>query len=103
MHGILIGGQQTQSMPDADLGQQGVDDANLHTSSTAHIAKFCSGGVILPVWRDQRQGRESFDDLRMRLRAGKALQQFLHHQSSGDDHFTFQSAELSFHAIHVDS
>ena len=74
-------------MTDAELCEQGVDGADLHAGATASIAQFRGIDVILPVWSEERQGREPADDVVARTWAGKPLQQFLQDQPRGDDGF----------------
>ena len=75
-------------MPDAKLGEQGVDGADLHAGATAAIAQIRGVDVILPVRCDERQRREPLDDVFARTRAGESLQQFLQDQSRSHDDFT---------------
>lgn len=61
-------------MPNAKLGQQGVDCADLHTGATALIAKFRSSKVVLAIRAEQWQRAETLDNLLARFRARKSLQ-----------------------------
>lgn len=74
-------------MTETELGEQGVDGANLHTRAPAAIAQFRGVDVILPVRSQQRQGREPLDDVFACTRAGESLQQFLQDQPRGHDGF----------------
>ena len=49
---VVVGRQQRQFVTNAELREQGVDGANLHTGATAAIAQFRGVNVILPVRGD---------------------------------------------------
>jgi hypothetical protein len=72
-------------MADAQLCEHGVDRPDLHAAASARVPNAGSGDVVLTIGLDQRQGGEALDDLRLGLRAGKALQNFLQHET-GRDH-----------------
>ena len=84
---VVIGRQQRQFVTNAELREQGVDGADLHTRATAAIAQFRGVDVILPVRSEERQGREPVDEVFARTRAGKPLQQFLQDEPRGHDGF----------------
>gem|GEM_PF-4254948 len=78
---VVVGRQQRQSVTDAELREQSVDGADLHTGATAAITQFRGVNMILPVRGEERQGREPVDDVFTRTRTCEPLQQFLQNQS----------------------
>lgn len=72
-------------MPDAQLGKQCVDGANLHAALAAGSAQGCCGNVVLAIWLKQRKGSKSLDDLGPVPGAREPLQQFLKYQACRDD------------------
>jgi hypothetical protein len=47
---ILICRQEYQRMTDAQLGEQGVDGANLQARTRASVAQFSGINVVLSIW-----------------------------------------------------
>ena len=82
---VSVRRQQGQFVAYAQLAQQRVDRPNLDAGPPANVANFRGIDVVLPVRHQERQGRESPHDVLAGTRAGKALQQFLQHQASGDN------------------
>ncbi|HZE91278.1 MAG TPA: hypothetical protein VE029_06150 [Rhizobacter sp.] len=60
---VLIRGEERHIVPDAQLGKQGVDRAELDTRPTTRIAYGCRGDVVVPVGLQQGQGGETLNDL----------------------------------------
>lgn len=86
--------EQRQLVTHAQLRQQHVDSADLHTALPTNGAKLRCRNVILPIGNDQRKRRESLDDLLVRLRTGEALEQLLKHEPGRDHAFSrLQSAD----------
>lgn len=50
---VLVGAQQNQVIPDAELPDQRVDGAYLYTRPTAQISEPCGGNMVLAVWLKQ--------------------------------------------------
>ena len=89
---VVIGRQHDQLMTNAKLREHGVNSADLQAGATTAISQFRGFDVILPVWRQKRQGRETLNNVLARPRAGESLQQFLQNQSRGHDGIaTFKS------------
>ena len=61
-------------MSQAETSQQCIDRSDLDAGASAGIAKQGGLDMILPVWDDERERRESIDDLVSGLRAGESLQ-----------------------------
>ena len=64
-------------MTNAKLREDGVNRADLHAGATTAISQFRCIDVILAIWRQKRQRRESLDDLSTRSRTGESLEQLL--------------------------
>jgi len=73
-------------MTHAQLGEEGIDGANLHAGATAAVSQSRGVDVILPIWGDERQCRELLDYRVTRSRARESLQQFLQDEPGGQDH-----------------
>lgn len=103
---VLIGTQQSQFMPDAQLGDQRIDRADLHPGLATDIAQICSGDVVVSIRLNQSERTEAADDPRSCLRCNEALQQFLKDQSSRHNHVgtrqrILQRSDLRFNGRHV--
>lgn len=83
-------------MPNAELGKQRVDRADLHAGLAAGVAHGCGVDVVIPIGLNQRQGGEAFDDLRPRLGTRETLQQFLQDKSRRDDDLRTQQGLREF-------
>ena len=85
-------------MTDAQAGQQRVDGSNLNPAAAAPVAEFGRLDVIVTVWDQQRQRRESIDNPATGARTGKALQQLLQHKPGRDQHLAgFDGAPQFMH------
>src|SRR3954465_15662058 len=71
-------------MTDAQAGQQRVDGSNLNPAAAAPVAEFGRLDVIVTVWDEQRQRRESIDNPGPGAGTGKALQQLLQPEPGRD-------------------
>lgn len=69
----------------AKLSKQRIDSAHLYPCSAANVPDSCRADMVVPVWLYERQSRKPLDDLRLRLRSGEALQQFLEDKAGSDD------------------
>lgn len=72
-------------MPDAELGEQGVDRPDLQTTAAAGRAQAGGGDVVIAVGDEQRQGGEPARDPLAVARAVEPLEQLLQHEP-GRDH-----------------
>ena len=93
-------------MPDAELGDDRVDCANLHAGSAACVSQGGCGDMVLPVRLDQGERGESFDDLRVGPGSCEALKQFLQDQAGGDDDIAsgeslFERLDLRFFSLDI--
>jgi hypothetical protein len=86
-HEVFIGRQQRQRVTHAQLSEQSVDRADLHTSPATPVAQFGSVDMILPVRIEKGQCGEPLDEVFARTRAGETLQQLLKDQSRRDQNF----------------
>lgn len=86
MREVLVGRQQSQSVTDAELGDQGIHGAQLNTRSQALVPKLGRRDVIIPIRLYECEGTEAFDDRRDRLGAGEPLKQFLQNNSGCHNH-----------------
>ena len=93
-HKVLIGSQQGQFVMYAKLRKQSVDGADLNAGSAAGVSDSCGANVIASVRLYEREGGKALNDLRLRLRSGKALKQFLQDQTSSDHHSISQQRIL---------
>lgn len=91
---VVVDAQQCQIVPDAELGEQGVDRADLNSGSAASISEFGRRNVILTVGLEQRKRCEALDYLCARLRAGEALKQFLKDEACCHDDVGTQESIL---------
>ena len=74
----------------AKLRKQSVDGADLNAGSAAGISDSGGANVIVSVRLYERQSGKALNDLRLRLRSGEALKQFLQNQAGSDNHLTSQ-------------
>jgi hypothetical protein len=74
-------------MTDAQLGEQGINGANLQAWATAAIAQFGSINVVLSIRIEKWQSGKSFDDLLAGTGTNESLEEFLEDQSGGDNYF----------------
>ena len=72
-------------MPNAKLGEQGVDGADLNSSASTPIANLGGADVVIAIRHDQRQRAESFDDVLVRARAGESLKELLQYEAGCHD------------------
>jgi hypothetical protein len=72
-------------VPPAELDQESVERAELHAMSAAGVANPRRFDVVLPIRRDEGQGRETFNKLVVSLRTLEPLQQFLKDESGCED------------------
>ena len=90
MHKVLIGSEQGQFVAYAKLRKQSVDGADLNAGSAAGISDSGGANVIVSVRLYERQSGKALNNLRLRLRSGEALKQFLQNQAGSDNHLTSQ-------------
>lgn len=69
----------------AELGQEGVDRADLHAASAATVSQLGRFNVILAVRREHRNGGEWIEDLVTGARTRKPLENSLKDEASGQD------------------
>ncbi|MEI2623494.1 MAG: hypothetical protein V9G23_06050 [Giesbergeria sp.] len=81
---IFVCGQERQVVPDGELCKQGINGPHLNTCFATCVSQDRSADVILSIGRKQRQGSETFDDLRLGFWAREPLQQLLKNQTCGD-------------------
>lgn len=74
---IIVGREQREFVSDAELREQSVDRPDLHACATAAISQRRGIDVILPVRHEERQCRESINDVPACARPCKSLQQLL--------------------------
>lgn len=74
---VLISAQQNDLVPDAELRNECVNCANLHTRPAACVSKTRSGNMVLAGWLDQCERGEALDYLLACLGAREALEEFL--------------------------
>ncbi len=85
MYKILVGSQQYQVVPDAELSDKGIHRAYLYAGSSTGVSESCCGDVVIKVRMQQRKRREAFDYLSACLGAVKPLQQLLQDEAGGCD------------------
>ncbi len=83
-------------MPDAQLSEQRVDGADLHTCSAARVPELGGCDMVFPIGLYQRKCCEALDDLRTRLRSGESLKQFLENQPGRDNNIGAQQGILEY-------
>jgi len=71
-------------VPDGELGKQGINGSHLNTCFATCVSQGRGADVILSIGRKQRQGGETFDDLRLGFGAREPLQQLLKNQACGN-------------------
>ena len=72
-------------MPNAQLGEQRVDRADLDTCSATLFPELGRCDVVLAIRLQQRKRCEALDDLLARLWPRESLKQFLENHSRRDD------------------
>ena len=95
---VVVGAQHGQLVPQAQLRQQGVIRAHLHTRASTAIAQFRGSDMILSVRRQQRQGSEPVNDVLARTWSSEALQQLLQDEPGRQNRIpTFECIVQSSH------
>ena len=84
---VVISCQQFEVVPETQLRQKRIDRSDLDSSAATFVAQGSGVDVILTIRHDQRQRRETVQDLIARLRAGKPLQDFLQYEPGRVDGF----------------
>lgn len=82
---IMVRRQHPQIVPQAKPRKQRVDCSDLDAGAATVVAQGGRLDMVLSIGPEQRQCRKSLDDVLVRPRAGKALQQFLQDQTGGYD------------------
>lgn len=77
---ILVRRQQNQFMPATELDEQGIHGSDLDATTATGVANLGRFDMVLPVWLQERERGESFDNLDARLRPRETLQQFLENE-----------------------
>jgi hypothetical protein len=95
---VLVCAQERQLVPNAQLRQQRVDGADLHTRSSASVAQHSGGNVILAIGLKQRKRGKTLDDLSLSLRPRESLKQLLQHQASR--HYNISAYQRVFERVH---
>ncbi len=91
--------QHDELVPDAELGEEGIDRAYLDAATTTVVAKICRRGVIFALGHEQRQRSESIENLLSRFRSVESLQDLLENQACGEDRpFVPKSVSQEVHA-----
>ena len=80
--------EHRELVANAELGDEGVDRADLDAASAAGVSQLGRANVVLAVGNQQGKGGEPLDDPVPRVRAAKALKEFLKHQARGEDRVT---------------
>lgn len=86
MREVFVRREQGQAVANAELGEQGVDGAELNTRLAADVAQARRLDVVLSIGLNQRQGCEALDDPGPIPGARESLQELLQDQARGDDH-----------------
>ena len=86
MRKVMIASQQGQFVAYAKLRKQSVDGADLNAGSAAGVSNSRSANVIISVRLYERETGKTLNDLRLCLRPGEALKQFLQDQAGSDNH-----------------
>ena len=84
---VVVGRQQFEVVPETQLRQKRIDRSDLDSSAATFVAQGRGLDVILTIRHDQRQRRETIQDLIARLRASKPLKNFLQYEPGGVDGF----------------
>ena len=96
---VVVGRQQFEVVPETQLRQKRIDRSDLDSSAATFVAQGRGLDVILTIRHDQRQRRETVQDLIARLRASKPLQDFLQYEPGGVD--GFPSPQRSDESTHL--
>ena len=78
----------------AKLREQSVDGADLSAGSATCVSNSCGANVIISVRLYERETGKMLNDLRLCLRPGEALKQFLQDQAGSDNHLISQKGIL---------
>ena len=70
---IIVRRQHSQPMPDAELGEQDIDRADLHACPAASIPQLRRRDVVPAIGNDKGDRFEAVNDLLLGLWAGKSL------------------------------
>jgi len=82
---VIVGAQQRQIVPDAQLGEERVDRADLNTCSAACVPKVGRRDMVLAIRLHQGKRSETLNDLYAGLGSGETLEQFLENQPGRHD------------------
>src|SRR5574337_645933 len=82
---VTVGCEKHESVTDTQLGNEGVDRANLKSATATAVSERGGLDVILQIGNDHRQhGEEHYDPI-PRLGPHEPLQQLLKHEPRRDD------------------
>ena len=91
---VFVGAQQLQFMPNAQLGNQGVNRSDLNTRPAAGISDFSRFNMVCSIRLQHRQSGEALDDLRSVPWPSKSLKQFLKDNAGADHHICTEQGIL---------
>jgi hypothetical protein len=81
---VVVGTEERQFVPDAQLREQRIDAANLNSGSPTGVSQRSGEDVVFAVL-EQRKRSKALDDLRAGFRPGETLQQLLQYEPRGHD------------------
>ena len=82
---VVVGTQQGEIVPNAQLSEQRVDGADLNARSAACVPKIGRCDMVFAIGLKQGKRGEAFNDLCARLGSGESLKQFLENQPGRDN------------------
>lgn len=84
---VLIGAEECQAVPDAQLGDQRVNCSKLNSSATARVAQCGGLDVIIAIRNQERHSGKPLENLGMRLGSREPLQQLLKNEPGRENGF----------------
>ena len=85
---VRIRREHCELVANAELGDEGVDRADLNPASAAGVPQLGRANVILAVRNQQGKGGEPLDDAVPSARAAETLKELLKHEARGEDRVT---------------
>jgi len=84
-HEITIGAEQLEVMGDAQLSDEGIDGAELHSGAATGVAQVGGGDVVVARRLHSGEGAEAATDLGLTALRQEPLQKFLHDEARRHD------------------
>ena len=91
---VVVGAQERQIVPNAQLSKHRVNSADLDACSAANVPEVGGCDMVFAIGLHQRKRCEALNDLCAGLRSRESLKEFLENQTGRDDNIGAQKGVL---------